>query len=78
MEIGAFFILVLLLIVLAALGGLVYAIAAWLRHRKLDPERDKLDDRPPGAPGSKQAREQERPQHVTHGRSQRARFIGSR
>lgn len=68
MEIGGFFILVILLIVLIVLGTFLYGVAAWLRHRKLHPERDKLDEQPRG----------ERPRHVRHGRSQRARFLGSR
>jgi hypothetical protein len=74
MEIGAVFILLVLLIVLAVLGALFYGVFAWLRHLKLDPERDKLEDRRPTGP----EREQRRPRHIRHGRSQRARFIGSR
>ncbi len=69
MEIGAFFILVILLIVLAVLGGGVYAIAMWLRHKQLDPEGDKVE-----GSGETQAR----PEHIKHGKAQRARFVGSR
>lgn len=71
MEIGAFFILMILLIVVAVLGGGVYAVAMWLRHKQLDPEGDKIE-------GSGDSEPQERPEHVTHGKSQRARFVGSR
>jgi hypothetical protein len=69
MGAGAFFLVVILLIVLVALAALVYAIAAWLRHLKLDPERDRLEGEPVGEP----QREQPRAQHVRHGRAQRAR-----
>jgi hypothetical protein len=69
MEIGAFFILVVLFIVLAILGGGVYAIAMWLRHRQLDPEEDKIE-------GGGEFERQARPEHVTHGKAQRARFVG--
>jgi hypothetical protein len=67
MEAGAFFLLAIFLIVVVALGALVYGTAAWLRRRKLDPERDKIEYQP---------REQSRPRHVRHGRSQRAHFFG--
>jgi hypothetical protein len=73
MEIGAFFILIVLLIVLAVLGGGVYAIAMWLRHKQLDPEQDKLE-----GPGEGDESQEARPEHVRHGKAQRARFIGSR
>lgn len=72
MEIGAFFILVIVLIVLAGLGSGVYAIAMWLRHKQLDPEGDKVEG--PGA----ETETQVQPEHVRHGKSQRARFVGSR
>jgi flagellar basal body-associated protein FliL len=70
MEIGAVFIFVIVLIVLAVLGGGVYAIAMWLRHRKLDPQEDKVEG--PRAETERQAR----PRHVRHGKAQRARFVG--
>jgi flagellar basal body-associated protein FliL len=69
MEIGAFFILVILVIVLAVLGGGVYGIAMWLRHRQLDPEEDKVE-------GPEEPERQARPEHVRHGKAQRARFVG--
>jgi flagellar basal body-associated protein FliL len=71
-AIGAFFILVIVLIVLAALGGGVYAIAMWLRHKQLDPEGDKVEE------AGEQARARPRSEHVEHGKAQRARFIGGR
>jgi len=55
--------------VLAIIGGGVYAIAMWLRHRQLDPEEDKIE-------GGGESERQARPEHVTHGRAQRARFVG--
>jgi|GEM_PF-4994863 len=72
MEIGGFFILVIVLIVVAFLGGGVYAIAMWLRHKQLDPEGDKVEG------SSEEAEGQARPEHVEHGKAQRARFVGSR
>jgi flagellar basal body-associated protein FliL len=71
MEIGAFFILVILLIVLVVLGGGVYTVAMWLRHKQLDPEEDKIE-------GPGEETEAHRPEHVKHGKAQRARFVGSR
>jgi flagellar basal body-associated protein FliL len=72
MEIGAFFILIILLIVLAVLGGGAYAIAMWLRHGQLDPEGDKVES------SDDEAQARPRPEHVEHGKAQRARFIGGR
>lgn len=70
MEIGAFFILVILFIVVAVLGGGVYLIAARLRHKQLDPEGDKVEG--PTGP----ARET-RPEHIETDRAQKARFLGT-
>jgi hypothetical protein len=72
MEIGAFFILIIVFILFAVLGGGLYAVAMWLRHKKLDPEEDKLEG--PGEETEGHAR----PEHVKHGKAQRARFVGSR
>jgi hypothetical protein len=72
MEIGAFFILMILFIVLAFLGGGVYAVAMWLRHRQLDPEGDEVEG------SDEEAETHARPEHVEHGKAQRARFVGSR
>lgn len=71
MEIGAVFIFIVFLIVLAILGGGLYAITMWLRHRQLHSEEDKLQ-----GPAEKPAG-QARPEHVRHGRAQRARFLGN-
>jgi flagellar basal body-associated protein FliL len=71
MEIGAFFILVILLVVLAVLGGGVYLIAAWLRHKQLDPEGDKVE-------GPTDTEQQARPEHVEVDSEQHARFVGTR
>jgi cell division protein FtsN len=40
MEIGAFFILVIVAVVVAVLGGIVYAIAAKRRHKELSPNAE--------------------------------------
>lgn len=72
MGIGAFFILLLVLIVVAALGAGVYAITMWLRHGQLDPEGDKVENSDEGADA------RPRSEHVGHGKAQRARFIGGR
>jgi hypothetical protein len=69
MEIGAFFILVLLIVIVAVLGGGVYLTAGWLRHRQLDP--DKTVDASP-------SQEPSRPEHNEVESEQNARFIGSR
>jgi hypothetical protein len=69
MEIGAFFILVIVLMVVAALGGGFYALTMWLRHKQLDPEEDKIEDEPQG---------RGRPEHVEVESEQNARFVGSR
>jgi hypothetical protein len=73
MEIGAFFILVIVLVVLAFLGGGVYVIAMWLRHRQLDPEGDRVE-----GSGEEETEPEARPEHVKHGKAQRAHFVGSR
>ena len=72
MEIGAFFILVIFLIVVAVLGGGVYTVAMWLRHKQLDPEDEEVEG------SGEEAESQARPEHVRHGKAQRARFVGSR
>jgi hypothetical protein len=70
MEIGAFFILVIVLVVMAALGGGVYLIAARLRHKQLDPEGDKVE-------GAVHSEQQARPEHVEVDTEQKARFVGT-
>jgi hypothetical protein len=77
MEAGAFFILVLALIVFAALGGGIYVIAMWLRDKQLDPEGDKVEGSGEKVEGSgEKADPPPRPEHVEHGKAQRAHFIG--
>jgi hypothetical protein len=66
MEIGAFFILVVAVVVLAALGGTVYVIAAKQRHQELDPEARE----PTG--------EQPRPTHRAVENEQNTEFVGTR
>jgi hypothetical protein len=70
MEIGAFFILVILFVVLAGLGGGVYLIATWLRHEQLDQE-DEVE-------GPADAEEHARPEHVRVDTEQKVRFVGTR
>jgi hypothetical protein len=70
MEIGAFFILVLLVIVLAVLGGGVYLIAAKLRHDQLHPEGDRVEPAPDG--------DGRRPQHRRVSSEQQAEFVHDR
>jgi hypothetical protein len=69
MEIGAFFILVIVVVALGIGGGLLYAVAGGLRRRKLDPSEDKLDGGQDGA--------EERPQHLEVESEQRAHFVGT-
>jgi flagellar basal body-associated protein FliL len=68
MEIGAFLILVIVLIVVAALGGGLYALTMWLRHKQLDPEEDKIEGEPQNHP---------RPEHLEVENEQSARFVGT-
>jgi hypothetical protein len=70
MEIGAFFILILLVIVLAVLGGGVYAIAAKLRRDKLHPEGDRTEPAPDG--------DAVRPVHRRVTNEQQAEFVHDR
>jgi hypothetical protein len=69
METGAFFILVIVLVVVGVLGGGVYLIAARLRHKQLDPAGDKVE----GTTDSQQTR----PAHVEVDSEQNARFVGT-
>ncbi|HEY3759133.1 MAG TPA: hypothetical protein VGL37_05190 [Solirubrobacteraceae bacterium] len=69
MEVGAFFLLVIVLIVAGVLGGGVYLVAARLRHKQLDPEGDKVE----GSTDSQQTR----PTHVEVDSEQKARFVGT-
>lgn len=69
MEFGGIFILVLLLIVVAVLGGGLYAVSMWLRGKKLAPEGDKLEGEEEQGP---------RPEHVEVETEQHTRFVGTR
>jgi hypothetical protein len=70
MEIGAFFILLIVLAVVLAGGLLLYGVAMKLRHEKLHPREDKLD--------GERTDQGQRPQHVRVANEQRARFITER
>jgi hypothetical protein len=74
MEFGAFFILVLVVVVLALIGGGIYAVAARGRQRQLSRKGGSLDAGREAQP----AEDGERPEHVEVDTPQRARFIGSR
>lgn len=69
MEFEGIFILVLALIVVAVLGGGLYALSTWLRGKKLAPESDELEG------GRDQG---QRPEHVEVEDEQNARFVGTR
>jgi hypothetical protein len=70
MEIGGFFLLIVVIVVLGVLGGGVYAIAARLRQKQLDPEADKAEG--PGDPDAP------RPEHLKVESEQQSEFVGSR
>jgi hypothetical protein len=70
MEIGGFFILLIVLGVLAVGGFLLYGVAMKLRHERLHPEEDKLQGDSNG--------DGPRPQHVRVSNEQRIRFITDR
>jgi hypothetical protein len=70
MEIGAFFILVLLVIVVAIIGGGVWAIAGKLRRKQLDPSGDTTA--PPTEP------EGPRPRHHRVSSEQQTEFVHHR
>ncbi|HEY3829924.1 MAG TPA: hypothetical protein VGL57_12065 [Solirubrobacteraceae bacterium] len=69
MEFGGIFILVIVLMVGGILGGGVYAVAMWLRHKQLDPEENKIEGK---------QEDPARPEHVEVDNEQRARFVGTR
>jgi hypothetical protein len=68
MEIGAFILVIVLVVVLVG-GFLLSGVAMKLRHEKLHPREDKLE----GGPA-----EGQRPEHVRVANEQRARFITDR
>ena len=61
---GLIFVLFLVLVALALLGGGAFAIAAWLRHEQMDTQGDKIEA---DAPKSRR-----RPQHLRVENEQRA------
>jgi hypothetical protein len=69
MEIGALFILVIVVGVVAVGGLVLYGVAWKLRNEKLHPRRDKLQD---GGGG------REAPEHVRVSNEQRTRFVTDR
>ena len=69
MEFGGIFILVLVLIVVAVLGGGLYALSMWLRGKQLAPEGDEIEGGRDEGP---------RPEHVEVENEQNARFVGTR
>lgn len=74
MGLGAVFILLIVLIVVAVLGGAFYVLSMWLRGKKLAPEEDKLE-----GPRKQRPHEQRpHPEHVEVENEQRTRFVGSR
>jgi hypothetical protein len=68
MEIGGFFLLVIVVAVLAIVGGGIYAIAARLRQKQLSPGGDQAE-------GSASAQGSQRPKHVEVAGEQRAHFV---
>jgi hypothetical protein len=70
MEIGAFFILVVVVAVVLLGGFLLFGVAAKLRGEKLHPAEDKLE-RERGGEG-------QRPRHTRVANEQRTRFITDR
>jgi len=75
MEVGGFFLLLIVIAVVAVLGGFVYAIAAWLRGRQLHPRGD-LDARI--EPGSDAGAQPDRPVHRRVENEDQPRYVGSR
>lgn len=69
MGFGAIFILLIVLIVLAVLGGGLYMLIMWLRGKQLDPKENKIDNTREDRP---------RPRHLEVENEQRARFVGRR
>jgi hypothetical protein len=70
MEIGGFFLLIIIIIVLGVVGGGIYALAARLRQKQLDPEGDKVE----GPDGSEAAR----PEHLVVESEQQSDFVATR
>jgi hypothetical protein len=71
MEIGGFFLLIIVVVVLGVVGGGIYAIAARLRQKQLDPEGDKVE-------GRDRADDRARPKHLEVESEQQSDFVGTR
>ena len=69
MEVGAVFILMIVLFVVAVLGAGIYALTMWLRHKRLDAEADKAES---------ETRARPRPEHLEVENEQSARFVATR
>ena len=69
MEIGGFFLLILVIVVLGVVGGGIYAIAARLRQKQLDPEGDKVEGGDEGSTA---------PEHLKVESEQQSKFVGTR
>ena len=69
MEIGALFILLIVLVVVGGLGGGLYLLIMWLRGRQLSPEGDQVE------PAPEEAR---RPEHLRVASEQHTHFTGTR
>jgi hypothetical protein len=74
MGVGAIFLLLLVLIVVALACFGIYALTMSLRHRQLDPDEDRVEG--PGRNG--QEPERRRPEHLEVESEQRSRFVGHR
>jgi hypothetical protein len=70
MEVGGFFLLILIIVIVGVVGGGIYAIAARLRQKQLDPEGDKVEG---GGDASSPA-----PEHLKVESEQQSKFVGSR
>ncbi len=69
MELGGIFILVIVLVVVAVLGGGLYVLSMWLRGKQLAPEGDEIEGERKAPP---------RPEHVEVENEHNARFAGTR
>jgi hypothetical protein len=68
-EVGGFFLLIVIIVVLGVIGGGVYAIAARLRQKQLDPEGNKAEGGDSvGSPA---------PEHVKVESEQQSKFVGT-
>jgi hypothetical protein len=70
MEVGGFFLLILVIVIVGVVGGGIYAIAARLRQKQLDPEGDKVEG---GDDIGSEA-----PEHLKVESEQQSKFVGTR